>query len=142
MLCVRTGASQPLADVDAAEHARRFARRPEPEKTRETFQKKNKKNASQQLCAFGHRCMARHCLVNSNSGTAIAGLVAVMPFGNRYGFSRTRLRSTLVYSTLLRALRKAEFIWMLWRSPAPPGIGLDVKVLPCVAPHLEEAVES
>ena len=38
MLCVRTGASQSPADVDAAEHARRrFARHPEPEKTRETF---------------------------------------------------------------------------------------------------------
>ena len=36
MLCVRTGASQPPADVDDAEHARRrFARRPEPENTRE-----------------------------------------------------------------------------------------------------------
>ena len=54
MLCVRTGASQPTADVDAAEHEqRRFARRPEPRETR------SENNARQQPCAFGHWCASR-----------------------------------------------------------------------------------
>ena len=75
MLCVRTGASQPPADVDAVEHARR----PEPEKTRETC---IKNNARQQPCAFGHWCAARHFMVNASSGTVVAGLDAVVPFGN------------------------------------------------------------
>ena len=52
--------------------------RPEPEKTWETF----KNNVRQQPCAFGHWCAARHCMVNANIGTAIAGFVAVVPFGN------------------------------------------------------------
>ena len=48
MLCVCSGASQPPADLDAAEHERRrFAPRPEPEKTRETFAKQS---ASATLC--------------------------------------------------------------------------------------------
>ena len=49
---------------------------PEPAKTRETFKTTRLSNA----VLSG----TRHCMVNANSGTAIAGFVAVVPFGKGY----------------------------------------------------------
>ena len=37
-----------------------------------------------------HRSAARHCIVNANSGTVIAGIVAVVPFGNGNVFEKKK----------------------------------------------------
>ena len=134
MLCVLTGASQPPADVDAAEHARRrFARRPESEKTREIVIN----NARQQTCAFGHWCAARHCMVNANSGTAIAGLIAVVPFGNGYVSSTIPPRGNLVCSNP-GCRRWHRDMQMPLRSSRGARVGNDAKRVQNCAVHKNE----